>query len=319
MATCALVAIFTVLMLIFANRVREKKDWASWSLFILVTVLNFYTVPIALYSFGIIGLWLLVSAIRGEIAADYGGFWRFFRYLLNYGAISAALTLLLYSPIFLFGTGWNSFFNNPFVASLGWSDFLQTLGARLGETLKEWQFNVPIWFSILLALGIVLSVVFHRNSKSGKTSLQVCTLIALIVIFAIQRPNPWARIWVFIVPLLLGWAAAGWFLFIEWILRKKKYKEIAQKLLMSALLIVIISMSMINISKNLQYYKGEMGQEETVTLALKPILKPDDVVLTSTSFAPAFWYYFDLHGMPMDTITHQDFENRWHHAYFKHC
>lgn len=310
-----LVAMFTVLMLIFAGRVREKKDRASWALFIVVTVLNFYTVPIALYPFGIIGLWLLVSAIRGEIAASYGGFWHFFRYLVVYGVICAALTLLLYSPILLIGTGWDSFFNNPFVVPLDWSGFLQTLGARLEETLQQWQLDVPIWFTILLAVGIVLSVVFHRNSKSGKTSLQACTVIALIAIFAVQRPNPWARIWVFIVPMLLVWAAAGWHLFIENIVRKKKYKEIAQQLLMSGLLIVTIALSIINISKNLQYYKGEMGQEETVTLALKPILKPEDVVLTSVSFGPAFWYYFDLHEMPMNTIIHQDFEKRWLHVY----
>ena len=311
-----LVAMFTVLMLILANRVREKKDWASWALFVFATVLNFYTVPIALYPFGIISLWLLVSAIRGDIAATYGGFWHFFRYMVVYGVFSAALTLLLYSPIFLFGTGWNSFFKNPFVAPLDWSDFLQTMAARLGETLKEWQLGVPIWFLIFLAAGIVLSVVFHRQSKSGKTSLQICTVIALIVIFAVQRPNPWARIWVFIMPMLLVWAAAGWSLFTERVIRNEKYTRIVQKLMLSGLLIVIIVLSIINISKNLQYYKGEKGQEETVTLALKSVLKADDVVLTSASFGPAFWYYFDLHKMPMNTIINQDFEKGWQHAYF---
>ncbi len=310
-----LMAMFTMLMLILAKRVLEKKDLASWSLLILSTVLNFYTLPIALYPFGIIGLWLLGSAQGGNIAADYRGFWHFFRYLSVYVVFSGLLTLLLYSPIFLIGSGWDSLFNNPFVMSLDWNVFLQTLASRLGETLKEWQMGVPLWFSILIVMGIILSVFFHKQSNLEKPSLQFYTIIAIMLILVILRPNPWARTWAFIVPMLLVWAAAGWHLLVESVFRNKKFKGIAQKLMMSSLLIVTITLSIIHISKNLQYFKGEIGQEETVTLALKAILNSNDVVLTSVNFGPSFWYYFDLYGMPMNTIVHSDFEKGWQQAY----
>lgn len=310
-----LMAMFTLLMLIFAKRVIEKKDLASWSLLIFFTVLNFYNLPIALYPFGIIGLWLLGSALSGNITADYRGFWHFFRYLSVYVVSSGFLTLLLYSPILLIGSGWDSLFNNPFVRPLDWDVFLPTLLSRLDETLKEWQVGVPLWFSILMGAGIILSVIFHKRSNLEKPALQFYTVIALLLIFVVQRPNPWARIWAFIVPMLLVWAAAGWHLFTESIVREEKFKRYANKLLMAALLIVTIALNLVHITKNLQYYHGELGQEETVTLALKEILNSDDIVLTSVGFGPAFWYYFDLHGMPMDAIVHSDQKKGWQRAF----
>ena len=166
-------AMFTLLMLILAERVRVKKDWFAWVLLIFATVLNFYTLPIALYPFGIIGLWLFLSALWGDIAPEYGGFWRFFRYLVVYGLVSGILVFLLYSPIFLFGSGWDSFFNNPFVESLSWQGFLQTLPIRLGETIHDWQLDIPMWFSIVLGVGVLLSVIFHKQGKSGKIPIAV--------------------------------------------------------------------------------------------------------------------------------------------------
>ena len=310
-----LMAMFTLVMLILAERVRGRKDRFAWVLLILATVLNFYTLPIALYPLGIVALWLFISAMRGNIARAYGGFWRFLRYLIVYGVLSGILVFILYSPIFLIGSGWDSFFHNPFVESLGWQAFIQTLPIRLGETLHDWQLDLPVWFAILLGVGIFLSVVFHRSSKAGKTSLQLCALVALTVIFVVQQPNPWTRIWTFILPVLLTWSAVGWFLAVHGLIRNEKKRDLPLKILLGVLLVIVVGLSGQHISQNLQYFRGEKGQEETVALDLRALVESDDVVLTSGGFGPAFWYYFDRYQMPLETIVNPDLESDWQNLY----
>ena len=306
-----LMAMFTLLMLILAHRIQIKKDLAAWVILTIVTVLNFYTLPITLYPFGIILFWLLLLAINGDVTKEYGGFFNFFRYLVAYGLMSVFLTFLIYSPIFLIGSGWNSFFNNPFVESLNWYSFTQTLPVRFAETLQEWQMGVPSWYWALLWLGLILSIIYSRKVNSGKISLQLSTFIVLSLIFIVQRPNPWARIWTFLLPILLAWAAAGWYFFISGVFRKGNYQKISQKLVLSTLLIITLVLSITHITSNLQYYNGELGQEETVTLELKRFINQDDVVLTPVGFGPSFWYYFDLHDMPINTIVNPDLEKDW--------
>ncbi len=310
-----LMAMFTLLMLILAERVREKKDWFAWILLIFATVLNFYTLPIALYPFAIIGLWLCLSALRGDITPAYGGFRRFFRYLVVYGLVSGVLVFLLYSPIFLFGSGWDSFFNNPFVESLGWRSFLQTLPIRLGETLHDWQLDIPMWFSIVLGIGVVLSVIFHKHGKAGKTPMQLCVLLALTLIFIIQRPNPWTRVWTYLLPMVLTWAAAGWFLAVRGLVQKDEKRSLPDWMLSTVFLIVLVSLSVQHIIQNMPYIYGEKGQEETVTYEMQSLITADDIVLTSSGFGPAFWYYFDMLGMPQSTIVNPDLESDWQSLY----
>lgn len=310
-----LMAMLTLLMLILAERVRGKKDGFAWILLIFATVLNFYTLPIALYPFAIIGLWLCLSALRGDITPAYGGFWRFFRYLVVYGLVSGVLVFLLYSPIFLFGSGWDSFFNNPFVESLGWQGFLQTLPIRLGETTRDWQLDLPVWFSIVLGIGVVLSLFFHRQGKSGKVPMQLCVLLALTLIFIVQRPNPWTRIWTYLLPMVLTWAAAGWFLAVRGLVQKDEKRTLPDRILLAVFMVILLGLSVQHIIQNMQYIHGEKGQEETVTSELQPLIHADDIVLTSSGFGPAFWYYFDMLGMTQSTIVNPDVESDWQNLY----
>ena len=310
-----LMAMFTLLMLILAERVRVKKDWFAWVLLIFATVLNFYTLPIALYPFGIIGLWLFLSALWGDIAPEYGGFWRFFRYLVVYGLVSGILVFLLYSPIFLFGSGWDSFFNNPFVESLSWQGFLQTLPIRLGETIHDWQLDIPMWFSIVLGVGVLLSVIFHKQGKSGKIPMQLCVLLALTLIFIVQRPNPWTRVWTYLLPMVLTWAVAGWFLAVRGLVQKDEKRTLPNRILFTVLMLVLLGLSVQHVARNMQYLHGEKGQEEMIALELQPLITADDIVLTSSGFEPAFWYYFDRVGIPQNTIVNPDLESDWQNLY----
>ena len=147
-----LMALFTIWMVSLAFIVRRTRNRFAWVLLIIVSVLNLWTLPIALYPFSIVSAWLLLSALIGDIDDAYEGLWNFLKYLIGFGVASGVITFLLYIPIFFIGSGWNSFFNNPFVSALIWNDFTQTLPIRLVDTFEAWTSGVPLFLVILLIL-----------------------------------------------------------------------------------------------------------------------------------------------------------------------
>lgn len=308
-----LMALFTLWMVALAIIVKRSRNRFAWLLLILVTVLNFWTLPVALYPFGIIATWLLVSALIGDISDAYDGLVNYLKYFIGYGVSSGIITFLLHTPIFLIGSGWNSFFNNPFVSSLTWNDFRQSFPIRLAETGKTWSLDLPLPVIIFFVLGIVLFVGFRRNIEKFRVSMLLVTLVVLAGVFIVQKPNPWPRTWTYLLPLVMLWCVMGWFAAI-----RHFFKEISQQktTMIASLLIVAILMAfgIQNLSQNLKYFKGEKGQAEVVALWLKDELTEEDFVFTSMSFGPAYWYYFDKYGMPMDTVL-QMFERDWKSLY----
>lgn len=316
-----IMAACTVVLFGLGELARRTKNRGVWVLLVVVTAVSFYTLPITMYPMGILGVWLLFSALVGDISQEYDGFWQFTGYLVVYGAVSGGLTFILYSPILFFGSGWNSFFNNPFVEALDWSAFWQTLPLRLVETWQEWTFDLPVWIAWLLAAGVVLSVALHWKAQKNKIPLQIAAMIALELIFVVQRPNAWSRTWTYLLPLVLTWAAAGWVMLTKVVFSTKwfdrsKVKQPLPVVLLAASLLAIFLLGSIHLAKNLQYVRGEIGQEESVTLALAKCIADDDMVLTSINYGPAFWYYFDRYGLPMNTIINLREHTGWQRVFF---
>jgi len=311
-----MMALFTVILFGLGEVVRRRKNRVAWGLLVLVTVLNFYTLPIALYPFAILGAWLFFAGIFGDISEEYGSFWRYLKYLVGYGAASGVLTFLLYTPIFLIGSGWNSFFHNPFVSSLSWYEFTQSLPVRLTETASDWMLGVPVGLVGLLVVGVFLNLALHWKRKRSGLPLLFCILVSLVIVFLVQRPNPWPRIWTYLAPILLVMGVAGWFDLIEVL----KFNDSFKQKLRAGLAIWLVGVALVfgvgHIRDNLKYAHGEPGQEESVVIFLKDELNSKDIVITPIGFGPAFWYYFDYYKIPMDNIMNLERTEDWQRVFF---
>ncbi|MCD4751579.1 MAG: glycosyltransferase family 39 protein [Anaerolineaceae bacterium] len=310
-----MMALLTISMFGLGEIVRRKKNRAAWGVLVLITAANFYTLPIALYPFAIFGLWLFFVGVMGDISDEYGSFWRFFKYFAFYGAASGILTFLLYTPIFLIGSGWNSFFNNPFVSSLNWYSFTQSLPVRLMETARDWMQGVPSFLFVVLVTGIFLNLALHWKRKRPGIPLLFCIITALTVIFLVQRPNPWSRVWTYLLPIMLIMGVVGWFDLLKSIKPSSCSQERVSLYLSLGLVVIILIFGVLHIRKNMKYAYGELGQEETVTLLLQKELKETDMVVTPIGFGPAFWYYFDYHQLPMDAIMNLQKKGDWERAF----
>ena len=93
-----LVCLFWLLLLALAFYLKDHRNWVGWGLFILLSALGFYTIPIMLYPFGAVMAWLFLSMLLKDTGQEYGR--SFIFYLLAAGAVASLLTILLYTPIF---------------------------------------------------------------------------------------------------------------------------------------------------------------------------------------------------------------------------
>ncbi|HTX92051.1 MAG TPA: glycosyltransferase family 39 protein [Anaerolineales bacterium] len=289
-----LVTLFTLLILGLADYVRRKRNLFAWGLISLFSALGLYTVPVMLFPFAIVFTWLFFENLWAGPAA-YSSKWAFFRYWLAAGLVAALLTILFYTPILIF-TGPQKLFANSFVAPVPWRDLLVTWHARLIETWSEWIPGVPLVILLVLGIGIILSLAFHRKLSTSRVPLQLAALLAISALLIVQRPNAWSKVWVFLQPLLLIWAAAG----TVGLLREIRLK-FARNISLAAVVVGAIFLAGLvgaaRIAPGLPGRWAAIGDVEATTIYLKGQLQANDYVVVDWPDDAPLWFYFLLHGI----------------------
>lgn len=295
-----LLALITLLSFSLGIYVQEHKNRFAWLLLAVLSALGFYTLPIMLYPYGILMLWLLLSALIGDRGQGYASFWSMLRWLVFSGFVTVILTILLYLPIFIF-SGVNSVFSNPFVNALSWVDFRQTLPVRLLETWQSWMNNVPEIIGYILAGGVILSLFFHWKISRKKFPLQVAALLWLVVVFLIQRPNPWARVWTYLFAPLMIWASAGILAVVKALQNFLRGNYHLNGALAAIATVAILGASAGYGIKNIPEQTA-VKEIEGSAIFLSGLLKPGDRIAMDYPMDVPFWYYARLHGISQDHI-----------------
>jgi hypothetical protein len=92
-----ILCLLTLLILALGDYVRVKKNRFAWTLIVILSALGFFTVPIMLFPFGGLYIWLLVSWGIGD-TRTYESKTDFLKYWLASGFVAALLTIVLYLP-----------------------------------------------------------------------------------------------------------------------------------------------------------------------------------------------------------------------------
>ncbi len=295
-----LMSMLALVIFILGLYLKDHKNRFAWLALAVVSALGFYTLPIMLYPFGILMLWLFLSALTGDRGKEYTSLWQFTGYLLAGGLATVLLTILLYAPILIY-SGVKSLVGNTFVSPLTWVDFRQTLPVRMMETWHDWTVGVPGFLVILLIVGFFAGLVFHRRLSKTRFPIQIAAVLWLVITFIVQRPNPWTRIWTYLFAPLMIWASAGLVLPLEYLRRK-----IAGRLPVSTLVSVLAAAALLagGIRQAIATipFANEPHQIEWSAIFLASRVQPDDRIALDSSIDVQFWYYAHLHGIPRDTM-----------------
>ncbi len=294
-----LVALFAVLTLALGDLVRREKNTFAWLLISVFSALGFYSVPVMLFPFGILFVWLFLENQLGDVNSGPRGYRSKREFLLHWlasGFGAALLTLLFYLPILIY-SGPQQLFNNGFVAPLAWRDLVETLLQRFADTWAEWTFRVPLALGLLLLIGWTLGLIFHRRISRVKMPLQLAGLLWIVVLLVIQRPNAWSKVWVFLQPLMLLWAAAGVFgLLLK--IKPKLPGGIPAAGVAFGLVLAAGLVQAARLVPQLPELWAIQGPEERAVLFIRDQLSEDEKIVVAPTLDASIWYYSDLHGIP---------------------
>lgn len=286
-----LVALFTLLTWCLGICVTRHANSFAWVLIGLVGACGFYTVPVFLYPFGILFTWLLLNLLFKQFSPSYSSQSNFFIKIFIAGTLTVILTAISYLPVIL-SSGTASLFGNVFVQSLSWSDFIQTVPHRLNDTWQEWTGNVSLIFIIPILVGLAISIILHRRISTLKIPFQLASVLFLIPVLLIQRPNPWAKVWLAFLPIILVWAAAGLVgLLDQMMLSRKSIKVITAGIC----LVLLIAGLRYTVTLHRRY--AQPGTVEQIVHDLAGELQAGDVVISMDPVDIPLQYYWRVNQL----------------------
>ena len=202
----AFLSVMTVGLAVYAKR---RKNIFAWLLLILISALNFFTLPIALYPFGGICIWLFLNVIFfREASSVWRSRWQLFKYLIFMGLCVSLLSMLLYVPLLRY-SGWNSFFGNIYIGGVDADAFPVTMLSRLTDNVHAFIDTLPRVVVWIITAGICASVFVFRRTSRERISYGLSLLLWMTLVIPFQKPNLWPRTLLFLHPFLLMFAASG--------------------------------------------------------------------------------------------------------------
>ena len=187
----------------------RKRNIFSWFLLILLSALNFFTLPIALYPFGGICVWLFLNVIF--FVPEKNAFesrLQLFKYLIFMGICVSVLSMLLYVPLLRY-SGWDSFFGNIYIGGTEAATFRDTMISRLTDNVQAFTETLPRAVILLIAAGLLLSPFLFRKTSRETVPFGAALLLWIALLIPFQRPNLWPRTLLFLHPFLLLFSASG--------------------------------------------------------------------------------------------------------------
>jgi 4-amino-4-deoxy-L-arabinose transferase-like glycosyltransferase len=293
-----IIMLITLLLFTLGDYVRVNENRFAWLLIVLLSALGFFTIPIMLFPFGALYIWLIVSLIFND-TDSYKPKFDFLKYWLINGFSAAILTIILYAPIMVYS--FDRFFGNGVIAPLGWDVFPITTWTRLRNTWTEWTASVPMWISLLGGFGFLVSLIFHKRFSKKKFPPQLAFFIWVLTMLLVRRPDMLPRFWLFLAAPVLIWAVAG---IVEPLKRIQviigKNWDFAGAFII--IIFAIIFLQSIIIIPSLPARLRAKDDMELVTLQLKDYLHQGDLVTASTARLPAMRYYFNYYEIPRGHI-----------------
>jgi hypothetical protein len=277
-------------MLALATFLRGSYNRFGWALFIVLGVLGFCALPIMVYPCGIISGWLLLnthySATKHQI--------KFVIAIAVSMSLIAALTAMIYWPV-LVVSGYQEVLGNYYTISH--SQFFGGLFSYVKTLSNIWFDGWPQvigWGVLMCAISrpLVASVVGKPNE-----SILLVTVACVTVLLLARPVLGYPRLWLFILPILLGEAAAGFVGLVEYVTRRQ-FKYATELMAALALILALMLGGQTVASETVRYSRQTgtlLGGEKVAKWLLRHANKSD--VVTSSNYSSAsLRYYLDQNG-----------------------
>jgi hypothetical protein len=285
-----------MLGLMLSIYLKNRRNWVGWALLVAVSTLGFYAMPLMFYPFGIVIIWLLLTAIGQESLSKKLAFGRS---ALLCGALVVVCTVALYSPILVAVPERESGLGAFAVSGSGpyWTNLFMAW--------EQWNRSVPVPLMYLLVAGVLLAIVFHRRmSDHVSVALPVVLWCAAVIFF--QRWIPFARQWQFLLPIYAILSAAGLVYLYE---RASFLKKNGQLFAIGVLVLSAALCLNLTRTQTPTHSRTPIAYIEDLCHYLGEHLRPGQKVVPHR-MSPT-QYYFRRLGMDLDSLVSRSTEDPW--------
>ena len=284
-----LVCLVSTLLISVAAYALGGENWAAWFVVAGLSTIGFYTIPIMLYPFGGIVVWLLLSAALGGAKPNARSVMAGLCWAVAFAAFA---TVEVYMPVFAV-SGPGAVIANKWVKGIPFHIFLRNLPLSLASTWTEWNRDLPWLVVVMLLAGFVAGLIFHRRCSQHRVPLALSMLLWILPLVFIQRVVPFERVWLFALPLYFVVASAGVAMTVHPLLERLRLRH--------AMVFVAIALSLlagIRVQHSHSIYLSNEGRGiEDIALYLKQQLKAGDSVVAVLPSDSPLRYYFQQHGV----------------------
>ncbi len=282
-----LVALFTLLAFNLADDLRQEKNRFGWGMLVLILTLGLYTIPTMLFPFAILYVWFLQLILSKDFDESYASQWDLLRYTIISGALTGIATVILYAPILIRNP--DDLFNHRWIVKVPLNMLFDQMKGKVIINWGIWFADVSPWLIGLGVVGILVSLLAHRQLAKHQLPLQFAFALGIVAVLIVQRPNnPWARVWSFSIAFFMVWAAAG----IMGLLQKLKNGNLPNILLSLAL-----AASAWGAWQNV-HSPIEKTKEQLVAELLTPRVQEGDIIIVEGDYATPIEYYLVRAGKP---------------------
>ncbi|NQT06173.1 MAG: glycosyltransferase family 39 protein [Candidatus Omnitrophica bacterium] len=292
-----LLTLIVLILLGLADRLIQMGGKALWLIFSITAALGFYTMPVMLYAYGMVMVWLFITGIFTKKEGPRLDFIKsFFISLMQTGI----LTILLYLPVFIV----SCFVTVKKVPSFRQGTlkyYIANIPSHLKQIFLSWNSGMPLKIASLLAIGFILCLIYHRRLSKYRLPIILAAAVWLIPLSLVYRVFPYPRTYIWFMPIFMGMGACGLIYPIMAIFKSKYIKQL-KDMTLSIIAVLFAVLITLNALVMLPYFWStesgtSWGAEETA-IFLKEHLKPEDKVVAIVPVDRILEYYFNIHKIP---------------------
>jgi hypothetical protein len=283
---------FLILISLAADVIKAPQNNAAWFLLSIVTVIGVHTIPIMVYPWGIICIWVWLTSESTKVVV---------RPLITYSLITAIISMFLYSPVLLI-SGLASLVRNPYVTPKSWNEFFVGAPGTFAEAWEAWHMGIPVYAQYVMAGCGMLSLLTHFRLSAFRVPLVVAVLLWIPILLVAHRAVPFARVWLFLLPIYIASVCAGVYSLLEVGWNKWEQRKAVMSNALAIALTIVLGYQVLGMKSEMVSGSGTFKEAETVTLWLGQYLKPGDKVLVRTPSDAPLYYYFWRYGFSSEHL-----------------
>jgi hypothetical protein len=119
----------------------------------------------------------------------------------------------------------------------------------------------------------------------------------------VQRPNPWPRFFIFLIPLALMWSAAGWVGLLHWLEQRLQQRTPVRVNLIGTFAVVVLmaalTATVLRTANSPQAGWSVRAPEDQAVTFLQGQMRDHDLIVTAPPQDAVVWYYSRLRGLDM--------------------